>query len=219
MSMAMVMGVMPEATGHFMLIVVALSMLVTPGLAVAGQRVAAWMEHREPPHALAPTTETLPDLGEHVIIAGFGRVGRSVAALLEEEGVPYVALDRDPVLVARHRARDEPVYFGDGRQRAVLSRLGADRARAIVLTLDEETAAEQSIRQIRAHWPEVPIYARARDLAHARVLERAGATRTVPELVESSLQMGAVLLGGLGVPSDAVAVLVERVRDSGYEGL
>ena len=218
-SMAMGLNVMPEATGQFMLIVVSLSMLVTPGLAVAGQRVAARMEAAVPVHPLGPDPEELSELGRHVVIAGFGRVGQSIAALLAEQGVPFAALDRDPVLVARHRARGEPVYFGDGRRRGVLERLGAERASAIVLTLDEESAAEQVIRQIRSHWSDVPVYARARDLEHARALEQAGATRTVPELMESSLQMGAVVLGGLGVPSEAVTTLVERVRDRGYEGL
>jgi len=218
MSMAMNLGVMPVGTGQFMLIVVALSMLITPGLAAAGHRVAAWMERREP-SALTPPAEMLAELSGHVVIAGFGRVGQSIAAMLAEEGLPYVALDRDPVLVAHHRACDEPVYFGDGRRGEVLARVGAERARAIVLTLDDATTAEQVIRQIRRRWPDTDVYARARDLAHARVLERAGATRTVPDLAESSLQMGAVLLSGLGVPSEAVNALVERVRNSGYPGL
>ncbi len=218
-SMAMNLGVMPTETGQFMLIVTAVSMLVTPGLAVAGQRAAAWLERHAPPPALRPDAELLAELNGHVVIAGFGRVGQSIAGMLAEEGVPYVAVDRDPVLVAHHRACDEPVYFGDGRRGDVLARVGAERARAIVLTLDEATTAEQVIRQIRRRWPDTDVYARARDREHARVLERAGATRTVPDLAESSLQMGAVLLTGLGVPSEAVATLVERARDSGYPGL
>lgn len=63
------------------------------------------------------------------------------------------------------------------------------------------------------------MFARSRDRAHAALLEAAGATRTVPELAESSLQMGAAVLVGLGVPGEAVNALVERVRERGYEGL
>ncbi|MBS28914.1 MAG: hypothetical protein CL566_08350 [Alphaproteobacteria bacterium] len=64
-----------------------------------------------------------------------------------------------------------------------------------------------------------PVYARSRDLEHAAALDAAGATRTIPELAESSLQMGAFVLTGLEVPSDAVNTLVDRLRDRGYEGI
>jgi CPA2 family monovalent cation:H+ antiporter-2 len=87
------------------------------------------------------------------------------------------------------------------------------------LTLDQERESEDAVRDIRAHWPDVPIYARSRDLAHAEQLAMAGATRTIPELAESSLQMGASVLAGLGIPPDAVSTICARVRDRGYEGL
>jgi CPA2 family monovalent cation:H+ antiporter-2 len=219
LGIAMQLDIVPIATGQFMLMVVSLSMLATPGLAALGSRIATTLERRRPPATLAPEQAELSELSDHVIIAGFGRVGRAVATLLTEEGVPYVALDVDPVLVARHRRHDEPVYFGDGRRTDVLRQVGVERARAVVLTLDEQNAAEQAVSNIRRGWSELPVYARSRDREHATALEKAGATRTVSEMTESSLQIGAVVLGGLGVPGEVVAALVERVRDSGYEGL
>ncbi len=217
--MAMGLGVMPADTGQFMLIVVTLSMLVTPALAAIGKRAAGVLERHAEPASLQPDAGELQDLEGHVVIAGFGRVGMAVAALLNEERIAWVALDRDALRVAEHRARGEPVYYGDGGRAEVLERVRAQRASAIVLTLDDEAAAERAVRRIRERWPRVAVFARSRDRAHAALLEAAGATRTVPELAESSLQMGAAVLVGLGVPGEAVNALVERVRERGYEGL
>ncbi len=130
-----------------------------------------------------------------------------------------MALDTDSSLVAELRAAGEPVFYGDGRRAEVLAKVGAERANAVVLTLDVERDAEQAVRDIRKRWPGVPVYARARDLEHAAELDAAGATRTIPELAESSLQMGAFVLTGLGLPPDAVNTLVDRLRDGGYEGV
>lgn len=217
--LAMASGLIAGDVGQFLLIVAGLSMMLTPALAYGGARLAGWLEARGAPARLAPDPEEIGEVGGHVIIAGYGRVGRAIAALLREEMIDYCALDTDAGLVARMRQTKEPVYFGDGRRADVLERIGAARASAIVITLDEELAAEHAVRDIRRRWPDIPVYARARDLEHAADLEAAGATLTIPELAESSLQMGAFVLGGLGVPPEAVNTLVDRLRQRGYEGL
>ncbi len=216
--LAVVGGVIPPAPGQFLLIVAGLAMMVTPALAIGGARLADWLE-RGVAHSLEPAADEIAEFGHHVIIAGYGRVGAAIAALLREERINYVALDLDTDLVRSLRARDEPVFFGDGRRADVLAKVGAERASAIVLTLDVEQDAEQAVRDIRKRWPDVQVYARARDLEHAAVLDAAGATRTIPELAESSLQMGAFVLSGLGLPQDAVNTLVDRQRERGYEGI
>jgi CPA2 family monovalent cation:H+ antiporter-2 len=212
-------GLIAPDIGQFFLIVAGLTMMVTPALAVAGTSIAQRVEVRSAPGSLAPDADEIAEFGNHEVIAGYGRVGAAIAELLREERINYVALDMDTALVPRLRARDEPVFYGDGRRAEVLARVGADRANAIVLTLDEERDAEQAVRDIRKRWPHIPVYARSRDLEHAAELEAAGATRTIPELAESSLQMGAFVLTGLGVPADAVNTLVARVRERGYDGI
>lgn len=217
--LSMASGIIASEPGQFLLIVAALSMMLTPGLAILGARVSTYLERNSASPSLAAAPDEIAELDGHVLIAGYGRVGRAVAELLREEKINYVALDLDSALVSRQRVKDEPVFFGDGRRADVLAKVGADRASAIVLTLDAEKEAEEAVRDIRKRWPDVPIYARSRDLEHAADLERAGATRTIPEIAESSLQMGAFVLTGLGVPSDAVNTLCERVRERNYEGL
>lgn len=217
--LAMAGGLIASGDGQFFLIVAGLTMMVTPALAIAGARLSTRLEHSSATSSLEPDADEIAEIGGHVVIAGYGRVGAAIAALLREERIDYVALDLDTDLVGRLRGHDEPVFFGDGRRADVLARVGAERASAIVLTLDVEQDAERAVRDIRKRWPDIPVYARSRDLEHAAELDAAGATRTIPELAESSLQMGAFVLAGLGVPNDAVNTLVDRLRERGYEGI
>ena len=108
--LGMASGVIPADPGRFMLIITSLSMLVTPAAAVIGKRAGAWIAARAPAGAAAVAVET-PQEG-HVIIAGFGRVGRIIGQLLDTDHIPWVALDRNPDLVTEHRKLGRPVLFG-----------------------------------------------------------------------------------------------------------
>ena len=149
------------------------------------------------PRILVPeVSEALP----RVIIAGFGRVGQTVAAMLEVHKVPYVAIDRDPDRVARRRAHGAPVYFGDMTQIELLRRLHLGTARALVVTLDDRTATDELVVGARAERADLLIVARARDAGHAAHLYRTGASHAVPETIEASLQLSEAVLVDVGVP-------------------
>ncbi|MEE8271069.1 MAG: monovalent cation:proton antiporter-2 (CPA2) family protein, partial [Alphaproteobacteria bacterium] len=127
-------GIVDRGTGQTLLVAVAISMAVTPLLAVAGKR---WSEHLERRGAgAAELVEEADDLAGHVVIAGFGRVGQTVASLLAANRVPYLALDLDADRVAQGRAQGLPVFFGDASKPNVLRAAGAARARAVAVTLD-----------------------------------------------------------------------------------
>ena len=88
-----------------------------------------------------------------VLVAGFGRVGQIVAAMLDVHKIPYVAIDRDPDRVARQREQGAPVYFGDMTQIELLRRLHLETARALVVTLDNPVAADELVAAARAEQP------------------------------------------------------------------
>ncbi len=190
--------------------VVGLSMLATPLLAAAARRLAARLaeaEHGE--HAPGPDVS---ELDNHVIIGGFGRVGQLIAQALEGENVPYVALDANGELVARMRLEHRPVFFGDAGRPELLERVGAPRARAFVVTLNNPLAAERMVTAALNLQSRPMIFARAADSAHAaRLLDR-GAVSVIPETVEAGLQMAARLLEGLDLPDGAVMERVAAMR-------
>lgn len=199
--------------------VVAVSMAVTPALAGLGDWVAR-RGHAAAGRAVAPDDDAR-DMADHVILVGFGRVGQIVAAILREQGISYIAIDRDPRLVTRLRdgRYGESVYFGDIRKVEVLKAVGAGRARAVVLTIDTGSGREKLVPRLRASFPRLHILVRARDRRQARELEQSGATAVVPEILEGSLQLAGVTLRHLGLPGDEVRELIEGYRRADYAKL
>ncbi len=205
-------GVIALADAQFMIAVATLSMLAIPGLGRLGWRLAGRARARADTTRHGVEAETFDLPGGHVVIAGFGRVGRTVAQLLDADNIPYVALDLDSGLCAREREGGRPVYYGDASRGAILERLGGAGARAFVVTTDDPAASERTVREIRAAWPHAAVIARARDMAHARRLYALGATVAVPETLEGSLQLGAEVLAAVGLPEDAVDARVDYLR-------
>jgi CPA2 family monovalent cation:H+ antiporter-2 len=152
------------------------------------------------------------EFADHVVIGGFGRVGQTVARLVEAEHIPFVALDSNGTLVSEHRKSGRPVYFGDASRAAILERAGARNARAFVVTLDAPGAAERMVAAIRKLAPNAQVFARAKDAAHAARLAALGAA-AIPEAVEASLQLGGRVLEALGLPDEAVAQRLLEARE------
>jgi monovalent cation:H+ antiporter-2, CPA2 family len=218
-SLAMALGVMPIETGQTMLAVVALSMALTPFLMSAGRRLAVVLTPKLVPAELRRTEQDARDFKGHVIIAGFGRVGQTIARLLEAQRLPYMAFDLEPSRIAEGRARGLPIYYGDASRIEVLKAAGIHRARAAVVTLDQPLAAERAVSSIRRLCPLLDIHARARDHEHQLHLQEAGATHVVPEMMEGSLQLGGTLLKSLGRSPEEVTNVLEEFRGSAYARL
>ena len=161
-------------------IVVVLSMMVTPFLAMAGQRLAPRIARRT-----EVSGESLPHLPEgiqnHVIIAGYGRIGAAVADRMNKAGIPWVATDTDPNNVNRARRAGRPVYYGDAARIEVMDALGLADAKAMVIAINDAEKAVQLVALVHYVLPETLILSRAFDDAHAKELREAGATLTVPE--------------------------------------
>ena len=209
--MALGLGLLERQVGQFMLIVVGVSMLVAPVAARLGQSLGDAIDRRAAPPA--PEDGELGELGGHVIIAGYGRVGQMVGQMLAEQGVAFVAIENDAQLIAHQRKAGVPLVFGDASRPELLRKLRIEQARAVVLTMDHTAAAIHAVHGIRRLVPMMRIIARARDEKHALLLREAGAAVVVPETLESSLKLTGSVLETLGVPPDAALRLLEQERE------
>ncbi len=196
LGVGMASGALELEVGQLLLVVVALTMVATPFLARFGQAVCNRVERAEAVRVEDVPAET-GALAAHVVIAGFGRVGQAVAAHLESAGVPYVAVDLDPHRIAQARQRGLPVFYGDVTRPEILDALHVERARSIVVAVDNPDAALQLVAMVCYIFPDLEVYARARDAAHARELELLGAHATVPELVATGVQLAASILDAM----------------------
>ena len=201
------------ALGQLVMLAVGLSLFVTPPLARLGRAFGERWETSDQHAAALLDQAQLASAKGHIIIAGFGRVGRQLAKLLTEQGVAFVAFENDARLVAQLRAEGFPVFFGDASRAELLRQVDAGNATAIVLTMDHAASALHAVRGIRREFPEVRLYARSRDEKHACALKHAGATIVVPETLEASLQLSAFVLEATGLHSSHVDVIVDAERD------
>ena len=133
--------------------------------------------------------------------------------MLDMHGQKWLAVDSDPDEVQRLKRAGKRVVYGDARRPELIDKLKLDRARAVVLTIDDMRMLDLLIRRIRTSHPDLCIVVRARDADHASMLYRAGATDAVPETVESSLQLAEAVLVDLGVPMGPVIASVHEKRD------
>lgn len=200
--------------GQALVASVALSMVLTPALAALGRRLALRFAPTE--RGAEPIPDSARHLADHVVIAGYGRVGRAIARLLTEHDIPFIALDMDADRVAAARAAGIPVYFGDAGRTGILRSVGINQARAAVITVNEARQAERAISCMRQTAPDLPIVARARDRVQEQVLGEIGATAVIPETVEASLQMAGSVLRQAGIDEEAVERSLKGYRNRRY---
>jgi CPA2 family monovalent cation:H+ antiporter-2 len=202
-----------------MFLVVSLSLLVTPVVARLAHRLGRAIDAAGPHEPQDAQASMLPPATGHVVVIGFGRVGRLLGEVLHQQGVPYLAVEHDGERAARLREQGFPVYYGNAARGELLRKLRLDEATSLVVTMDSPSAARRVVQAARAEAPRLQIFARSHDEAHARELEEAGATRVVPEMLEAGLLLTSHALGSQGLEAHKIEHIIrgERVRRSGVQ--
>ena len=142
-----------------------------------------------------------------------------LAKLLTQQNIGYIAFENDARLASELHKQRPPVYFGNASRAELLRRVHADDAPAIVLTMDHPQSALRAVRGIRREFPDIALFARARDENQARLLKLAGATVVVPETLEASLQLSAFVLESMGLEEREVDGIVDEERALFIEAL
>jgi len=208
---------MPADLGGLLLAATFCSMLVTPLLLRAAPRIAARL-HRKPNEEakLEEISALNAGLQGHVVICGYGRVGQSIGRFLHNAQQTYIALDNDPVRVQEAAVGERSVHYGDSRRGELLAAVGLERARLLVIAVDNSDIALLILKEARRYNPSVPILVRTRDDSQWAELKAAGANEVVPELLESSLMLASHALIMLGLPAHQVQERVDQVRHDRY---
>lgn len=211
-NLAVFNGAVPAPTGKFITLTVTLTMVLTPFVAILARRVAQHLRMQQQVERLDDAESAIETLDGHLVIAGLGRFGAAVAIALETRNLPLLAVDLDAARVKRARKAGRQAFYGDASRPEILRRLGLERAQAFVVTLDDADTARHVVKQVRAEWPDLPVFARARDARHAQALLLLGAREVVPETVEASLQLAQRVLEGVGVAEAVADHVVARMR-------
>ena len=210
-------ALIPSQYAPYLLAATFCSMLLTPLLLRAAPRIAASLHHTSNEEAeLEKITEQSAELQGHVVICGFGRVGQSIGRFLHRENQDFIALDYDPDQIQKANKTESTVHYGDARRGDLLRAVGVDRARLLVIAVDNTEIAMSVLKEARLITIAVPILVRTRDDSRLTELKAAGATEVVPELLESSLMLASHALILLGLPERTVRHRVDEVRHNRY---
>jgi len=213
--LAAIHGVLPVELVQLLILLVVLTMVSTPLVITMGGYFSKRLNGAVDQHDVS--TDHLDAEMPHVIIAGFGRVGRRVARILHTGDIPYLVIESNADRVLEGRSEGFSVFFGDAGQVDVLKAAGVGQANVLVCTLDQIEPAIRLVSILRQHYPDIAIHARGHDRRHCDQLLNAGATIAISESLEASLQLGEAVLRAMDVLDKDAAALVATLRKEYYD--
>ena len=199
-------GVLGKAPAELLAVIITLSMALTP-LLLACERMLFAKD-------VAPVraADAMPDNDSHVVIAGFGRFGQILARVLRAKGIAFTALDKSAEQIELVSRFGSKAFFGDASRPEILEAAQIGKARAFVIAVDDVDASLRIAEHVRQNYPNVAIYARARDRAHAHRFLDLGVKNLRRETFLSSLDLTRQLLVGLGYSERVAERAVKTFR-------
>ena len=164
--------------------------------------------------SIEPVTATMSD---HVVIVGYGRVGSHIVNVLSHLGVPRLVVEVDATRAAEFEKQGVPTLYGDAANSEVLTHAGLARARALVVTLPNETASEIVVAAARQLAPNLPIIARSATQSGIKRLTELGARDVILPELEGGLEVLRFTLLALGYPPMDVQQYSDAVRRDQYD--
>ena len=153
---------------------------------------------------------------DHLLIVGYGLNGMNLARAAREFDFPYAVVEMNPQTVRREVAHNEPIYFGDATNEAVLLQAGVKRAKAAAVVIGDPAATRGIVAQLRRLNPSLHIIARTRFVSEVQPLFDLGASDVVPEEFETSVEIFRRTARYFALPEDDVTRLEESIRADHY---
>jgi voltage-gated potassium channel Kch len=194
---------------ELLILVVTLSMIATPFLVIADERVARVGRVREDQREFDKVES---DRSHDVIIAGLGRFGQVVARVLNMRRIAFTALESDTRQVDFVRRFGNVVYYGDSTRLDLLRAAHVEKAKLFVVAVEDVEASVRTVELVKHHFPHLKIFARATDRAHARALRDRHVDYVIRETYVSSLEMAESLLQSLGDAPETAGETVRQFR-------
>ena len=212
---AAVSGVLEASLSQLLILIITLSMVLTP---ISVKVVNGLLDrfYNFSTGSAERFADFIDDEQGHIVLAGFGRVGARIGALLSAADVPYIALETSQNRVKAAHAQGFPVFYGDACNVKVLQAAGADRAKMIVISIEMPDKISKIVSFIKQYYPNLPIHTRAKDRNHCAKLISQGTTTAVSETLETSLRLTEQVLLGTGVDAVQVKHILNAFRDDYY---
>ena len=200
-------GALARGHAELAILVVTLSMAVTPLLYLLSERLLK---------APAPEIpdQVMPEELEHpVIIAGFGRFGQIIGRILRAKHIGFTALELDPNQINFVANYGNKIYYGDSTRYDVMYAAGAHKARVLLLAVDDADQSVKTAELVRRRFPNLTVIARAKDRQHAYRLMEQGVDHVIRETFHSGIEAGRLTLESIGFAAKDARHIAEMFRD------
>lgn len=204
-----------------------LTMGVTPFAINLGPKIADRMS-RWPPlrqfrggsyRKLAGAREEAKALDDHLVIIGFGVNGRNIARAARFADIQYVVIESNPDAVREHRAKGEPIMYGDATSRSVLRHANVAKARIVVVAISDPVATRRVTHAVHNANPATYLVVRTRFVVETPVLLELGASEVIPEEFETSVEIFTRVLAKYLIPTDEIEKFTAEIRSHSYSML
>ncbi len=189
-------------------VVVGLSMALTPLFAAIGKKYEKSSFQVQTKH----NVKNIPEFSDHVVIAGFGRVGSTVGDIFDSVELNYLAIDTDLKHVSEEFNKKRPVFYGDISDYKVINKLNLKEARAILLAITDMVALQKSLIYITKNYPDLPVIVRSVEVKHHESLRKINKKIILPEVYELGLQMSREFLILSGATQDQISEIFNKHR-------
>ncbi|MGC9526577.1 MAG: cation:proton antiporter [Limnospira sp.] len=190
----------------------------SPRLAERLMKVPLWSEYLKPFQNAKEIA--MPDrMKDHVVVAGFGRVGQVVVKMLQNQGRSVLVIDNSEAAIQRLRALGIPYVLGDADSELVLEKVHLERALSLAIALPDPASTRVLLKRALALAPELDVVVRAHDNSEIEVLNQLGAWEVVQPEFEAALEMGAHLLSTLGDSQTTIQSVIRAIRGDRYRSV
>jgi CPA2 family monovalent cation:H+ antiporter-2 len=213
----------PEAYQVFIAVAL-VTMAATPFLLSGGSQIADTASRLPWPDRfrigkLSGEVRPPPPLQDHLVIVGYGINGRNLSRAARVGGIPYVILEMNPQTVRSERAKGEPIAYGDATNEAVLHHASLEKARILVVVINDPTSSRRITELARRMNPNLYIIVRTRYIQEVGPLYKLGADEVIPEEFETSVEIFTRVLKKYLIPRGTIDRYIAEVRADNYQML
>lgn len=206
-SMALQLSLVASETLSLLTLVITASMALSPVISLVDEKLSGFLTRK-----VEPEFDKIDDEKPEIIIAGFGRFGQIFGRILRAQEIPFVAIDHNADQINLVRRFGNKVYYGDASRKQILEAAGAATAKYFILAIDDVELSIKTAETIKMNFPNLKIFARARNRGHAFDLMELDVTNIKRETFDSSVYFVRDLLLDMGFKADLASRIVEKFR-------
>jgi CPA2 family monovalent cation:H+ antiporter-2 len=197
---------------QLLMTIVTVTMAFTPLLASIGRKIKSNLYVKDVLHDNKLKRE-IGDIEEHIIIIGFGKIGRIVSNILRKTEVNHIILDSNHRVVRAEKTNGYNIYYGDAMNKDILNYVGASKAQSIVVAMEDEYSCLKITKFLSDNFPQIPIITKSDNIQNGKRFKRFGATKVVARNLETAVSLGEMALHSVDFENRDILEAVESIRD------